>query len=180
MLMPVVLRAVAKPPPTVYLVRDRAPARPTWYAVHMTGPITKLTQAHLLAFRDRAHAEDWARGLQAYHDRHGAYPAREFAKWPKRVDWMDAAAGQPQESVDDDLDYVTPAPVPATALEVVPMPMADVLALTLGTGVGCRVVLDPRDLRRKIDVVHAFDKAATCTRLGHMLTMDLPAPPDVL
>ena len=140
-------------PSRVYLVRTTTPARPTWFAVHTVGPITKMTQTHLVAFTDRAHAEACAHGLEAYRDRHDAYPAREFSKWPAALDWM----------------AETPAsPAGSPHLEIVEMPMDDVLAMMTGTGLSCRLLRDPSNLRSKIDVKQPFDRAATCTRLTYL------------
>lgn len=132
----------------MYLLRTKSKASPTWYGVHIIGPITKLTHTHLLAFSERAHAHSYARALELHRAKHGAYPNREFFKWPKAHEWMEADGT-----------------VEVSDIEVVETTMADVLAMMKGTGVSCRLLVDPADMRRKIDVKQPFDKAATCARL---------------
>lgn len=146
------MHAAIVPPPVVpvYLVRTKAP-KPTWYALTLIAPRSLVASTALVAFRHPEHAHRWAAGLEAYHREHGHFPSREFTKLPASFKWMPAPT-------------TTELP-PLDLVDVHKMSMADVQGMMKGSGLRCRVVLDPDDLRKKIDISLTLDRAATCARL---------------
>lgn len=138
----------AKP---VFLVGTRAPR--TWYAFHDVSRLSRVTSTALAVFMDKRAATAWALSLEAYHDEHGHYPSREVRRGQK-LPWV--RVPEPGARLD-----------PPARLDVVCMPFADVAAMVKGTGINCRMMLDPANMYHKMDVLYPPDRAATCARLEH-------------
>ena len=143
----------------LYLLRLTT-ERPSWYGFHGVSPITRSSHTILVAFDDETHAHCWAGSLEAYERAHGMYPTREFSRPLEKLDWM--LDTQPQQ-----LDK----------LEVIQMPFGEVMSMIKGTGMACRVVLDPHNLEHKTDVCLTFNKAATCARLRADFESSVAEPP---
>lgn len=119
----------------VFLIRQ--PRSNTWFAMHDMTRISRLSRTMVVGFAQEAHARQVAHSLVEYRSRHGYYPSRDVDTRTKRFMWLQAAE---QAAVLNDLD-------------VVEMHVQDMIALAKGNGMHVRVVSDPEDMRRKMDIL---------------------------
>lgn len=140
----------------VYLIKPLASR--SWYGLHDMSRPTRPTTS-LTVFCDEADARRWAHSMEAYRARHGNYPPREYTRLPKAFAWVQPVQqGRELGALD--------------ALEVVEKPFSDIMAMTLGSGVNCSIMLDIDSPRQKIEITHPFDRAAVCSRLNLVVSKD--------
>lgn len=154
-------RPIVKATEHIYLVRTRTPE--TWYAFHEVKDASRPSSTMLAVFVDELAARSWAHSLEMYHAAHGRYPSRELPRRTRSLPWVMTL---PRHAPPPQLDR----------LDVVRMPFADAAAMLTGTGISCRMVLDPDNLRHKIDVEYRLDRAAMCSRLEHDLSRTIAEP----
>lgn len=137
----------------VYLIKPLGSG--TWYGLHNLACASRPNTS-LMVFCKEADARRWAHGMEAYKQRHGVYPSREYSRLPEAFSWV-------RRDGNHALD----------ALEVVEMPFSHVMAMTKGSGVHCSILQDADRLRQKIEITQPFDRAAVCSKLDFNFAVSL-------